>query len=54
MMEPRAGHSWLSRTSGRLDLVTQTRRPHDQQTEANVTGQDTNADHLIAASGGSP
>ena len=53
-MEPRAGHGRLSGTSSRLDLMTHTRRPHDQPTEANVTGQDTNADHLIAAPGGSP
>jgi hypothetical protein len=34
--------------------MTQTRRPRHQPTQANVTGRDTNADHLIAAPGGSP
>jgi hypothetical protein len=41
-MEHRAGNSRLSGTSSWLDPMTQTRRPHDQPTGANVTGRGTN------------
>ena len=52
-LEP--GHSRLSGTSSRLDLMTQTRRPRHQLTEANVTGQDRTLTRItLTAAPGSP